>query len=158
MLRNLSSTNQRCASTSGKIALWIWQSLNLHYFYKEQVKWEMAQSIASVSLQQDSKVKRRMSALHTNIIDHSPLGLFRANETNNWNKLNRLRISTGRRQTSWLCTMQLRSWTRDYLEQIQLVVRVGPELGIFRFQIWRHNYFATLPPFSLWSLLISSAG
>ena len=35
---------------------------------------------------------------------HSPLGLFRANETNNWNKLNRLRIPTGRRQTSWLCT------------------------------------------------------
>ena len=38
------------------------------------------------------------------LIDHSPLGLFRANETNNWNKLNRLRIPTGKRSTSWLCT------------------------------------------------------
>ena len=42
--------------------------------------------------------------IHTYLIDHSPLGLFRNNETNNRNKLNRLRIPTGRRQTSWLCT------------------------------------------------------
>ena len=42
--------------------------------------------------------------IHTYVIDHSPLGLFRANETNNWNEFNRLRIPTGRRQTSWLCT------------------------------------------------------
>ena len=42
--------------------------------------------------------------IHTYLIDHPPLGLFRPNETNNWNKLNRLRIPTGRRQTCWLCT------------------------------------------------------
>ena len=42
--------------------------------------------------------------IHTYFIDHSPLGLFRANETNNCNKLNRLRIPPGRRQTSWLYT------------------------------------------------------
>ena len=42
--------------------------------------------------------------IHIYLNDHSPLGLFRANETNNWNELNRLRIPTGWRQTSWLCT------------------------------------------------------
>ena len=42
--------------------------------------------------------------LYLYLIDLSPLGLFRANETNNWNKLNKLRIPTDRRQTSWLCT------------------------------------------------------
>ena len=42
--------------------------------------------------------------LLTYLIDHSPMGLFRANEINNGNKLNRLRILTCRRQTSWLCT------------------------------------------------------
>ena len=42
---------------------------------------------------------------HVYLIDLSPpLGLFRANETNHWNKLNKLRIPTGRRQTSWLHT------------------------------------------------------
>ena len=35
-------------------------------------------------------------------MDFSGLGLFRANETKYWNKLNTLRISTGRRQISWL--------------------------------------------------------
>ena len=40
----------------------------------------------------------------TYLIDHSPLRLFRSNETNNWNELDRSRIPTGRRQTSWLCT------------------------------------------------------
>ena len=38
---------------------------------------------------------------------------------------------------------QPRSWTRDYLEQIQLVVRAGPEPGISRFQIRRPNHSAT---------------
>lgn len=32
------------------------------------------------------------------------LELFRANETNYKNKLDRIRIQTGRRNTSWLCT------------------------------------------------------
>ena len=41
---------------------------------------------------------------------------------------------------------QPRSWTRDYLEQIQLVVRAGLELGISRFQVRRSNHSATLPP------------
>ena len=45
-------------------------------------------------------------------IDLSPLGLFRANEINHSNKLNKLRIPTGRRQTSWLCTS-----TADELNQ-----------------------------------------
>ena len=34
----------------------------------------------------------------------TPFGLFRTNEVNHWNKLNKLRIPTGRKQTSWLCT------------------------------------------------------
>ena len=38
------------------------------------------------------------------LIDLSPLGLFRDNVINHSNKLNMLRIPTGRRQTSWLCT------------------------------------------------------
>ena len=37
-------------------------------------------------------------------IDLSPLGLFRTNETNYRDKLNRLRMPTGRRQTSWQST------------------------------------------------------
>ena len=36
------------------------------------------------------------------------------------------------------------SWTRDYLEQIQLMVRAGHELGISRFQLRRPNHLATL--------------
>ena len=42
--------------------------------------------------------------MYVYLIDLSPLGLFRANEINHRNKLNKLRIPTGRRQTSWLCT------------------------------------------------------
>ena len=38
------------------------------------------------------------------LINLSPLGFLRANGINHWNKLNKLRIPTGRRQTSWLCT------------------------------------------------------
>jgi len=40
--------------------------------------------------------------MYVYLIDLSPLGLFRANEINHSNKLNKLRIPTGRRQTSWL--------------------------------------------------------
>ena len=40
--------------------------------------------------------------MYVYLIDLSPLGLARVNETNYWNKLKRLRISTGRRQTSCL--------------------------------------------------------
>ena len=42
-------------------------------------------------------------------------------------KYNRWRISTGRKQTSLL---QLRSWTRDSLEQIQLLVRAEWGVGL----------------------------
>ena len=51
-----------------------------------------------------------------------------------WNKLNRLRIPTGSR-----------SWAKDYLEQIQLVVRAGTELEISRFQVRHAHHSATLP-------------
>ena len=63
------------------------------------------------------------------------------------NKLNRLRIPTGRRQTSWLSTGTAKELNQgDYLKQIQLVVRVGLELGISRFQIRHPNHSATFPP------------
>ena len=43
--------------------------------------------------------------IHTYLIDHSPLGLFRPmKQTTKMNLTARLRIPTGRRQTSWLCT------------------------------------------------------
>ena len=53
-----------------------------------------------------------------------------------------------------------RTWTTDYLAQIQLVVRVALELGITRFQVQRPNHLATLPPgtffiFHQWWLFIS---
>ena len=57
--------------------------------------------------------------IHTYLIDHSTLGLLRANETNNWNKLNRLRIPTGRRQTSWLCTSVAEELTTRYVRTFQ---------------------------------------
>ena len=60
--------------------------------------------------------------IHTYLIDHSPLGLFRANETNNWNELNRLRIPTGWRQTSWL-------WTSAAEELNQGLPRTNPASG-----------------------------
>ena len=45
--------------------------------------------------------------------------------------------------TGYESQMQPRSWTRDYLEQIQLVVRAGLELGVFRFQVQRPNHAAS---------------
>ena len=44
--------------------------------------------------------------------------------------------------------VQLRSCTRDYLEQIQLVVRVGLELWIGGFQVRFPNNLAILSPHS----------
>ena len=41
---------------------------------------------------------------------------------------------------------QPRSWAKDYLEQIQLVVRAGSELVISRFQVRHPDHSATLPP------------
>ena len=37
-----------------------------------------------------------------------------------------------------------KSLTRDYRKQIQLVVRVGLELEISRFQVWSPNHLVTL--------------
>ena len=45
--------------------------------------------------------------------------------------------------------VQLGSWTRDYQEQIQQVVRAGLEPGISGSQGKRPNHWATLPPFQL---------
>ena len=39
----------------------------------------------------------------------------------------------------------LRIWTRDYREQIQLVVRAGLELSAYALQVQLSNYSATLP-------------
>jgi len=42
---------------------------------------------------------------------------------------------------------QPRSWAKDYLEQIRLVIRAGLELRICRFQVRHPDYLAaTLPP------------
>ena len=45
---------------------------------------------------------------------------------------------------------QPRSWAKYYLEQIQLVVRAGLELGISRFQVRHLDHSVTLPP-SKWA-------
>ena len=86
--------------------------------------------------------------MYVYLIDLSPLGLFRANEINHWNTstLNELRIPTSRRQTSWRCTSAAQVWTRRYLEQIQVVVRVELELEISWFQVRCPNHLAMLPP------------
>ena len=41
---------------------------------------------------------------------------------------------------------QLRSWAKDYLEQTQLVVRAGLDLGISRIQVQHPHHSATLLP------------
>ena len=69
-------------------------------------------------------------------IDLSPLGIFRANEINDSNKLNKLRIPTGRMQTSWLCTSAAEELNQAWPgTNPQPVVRVGFELGISRIQV-----------------------
>ena len=40
----------------------------------------------------------------------------------------------------------LRVWTRDYRKQIQLVVRVGLELGASKLQVQRSHHSATMSP------------
>ena len=37
--------------------------------------------------------------IHTYVIDHSPLGLFRANETNNWNENNKIKMGQQKDQS-----------------------------------------------------------
>ena len=69
--------------------------------------------------------------IHTYVTDHSPLGLFRANETNNRNELNRLRIPNGRRQTSWLCTSAAEELNKGLSRTNPASgIRAGLELGI----------------------------
>ena len=54
----------------------------------------------------------------------------------------------------------LQAWsricTRDYSEQIQLVVRAGLELGASESQVQRSNRSTTLPPFPKFSLNLPS--
>ena len=67
-----------------------------------------------------------------------PTGAFQG-QWNNWNELNWLRIPTGRRQTSWLCTSAAEGL-------YQGLPRTSPASGqISSFQVRRPNYSATLP-------------
>ena len=68
------------------------------------------------------------------LVDPRPCtpGLFRASETNLRNKLNRLRIPTGWRQTSWLCISAAEALNKGLLE-------TNPNT----------NHSTTLPPSSL---------
>ena len=56
----------------------------------------------------------------------------------NWQEADQLALYKGSQDLSW---------TGDYPEQIQLVVRAGPELGSSDFKIWRPYHSATIPPF-----------
>ena len=76
-------------------------NLSLH---GSSIKSEIQAFIIRVHVLKIQKHNCSRKHLHTYVIDHSPLRLFRANETNNCNELNRLRIPTSRRQTSWLYT------------------------------------------------------
>ena len=76
------------------------------------------------------------------IIDLSLLVLFRADETN---LINRLRIPTGRRYTSWLCTSATEELNQGFLEKKS---RLWSELGIFRIKSGALTTRATLPPFA----------
>ena len=69
------------------------------------------------------------------LIDLSPLGLFRARETKYWNKLNRLRIPTGWKQTTWLCTSAAKELNQG-LPGTNPVIRAGLELRISRCEVW----------------------
>ena len=55
-----------------------------------------------------------------------------------------LKIPTGRRRTSWLFHKRAKDWTRDYRDEIQLVVRAGLELGAIEFQVQRSKRSASL--------------
>ena len=88
--------------------------------------------------------------MYVNLIDLSQRGLFRAYETDYWNKFNRLRIPAGRKH--WPVghvQIHLRSWTKGYLKQIHQVVREGLHLRISRFQIQCPNQSLMLPRLQL---------
>jgi len=79
--------------------------------------------------------------------DHSPLGLFMANETNFRHELNGLKIPTRRRQTCWLYTTAAKEFTSNQgLKQVYLEVGAVLELGIFKLQIRRPGHSTPLPP------------
>ena len=71
--------------------------------------------------------------MNTYLIDRSPYGLLRANETQRNHETEYqqqqqlLRIPTGWRQPVGYLQVQLGCWTRDYQDQIQRVVRAGLE-------------------------------
>ena len=88
--------------------------------------------------------------MYVNLIDLSQRGLFRAYETDYWNKFNRLRIPAGRKH--WPVghvQIHLRNWTKGYLKQIHQVVREGLHLRISRFQIQCPNQSLMLPRLQL---------
>ena len=87
--------------------------------------------------------------MYVYLIDLSPLGLFRANEINHSSKLNKLRIPTGRRQSSWL-------YTSTAKELNQVLPGTNPAGG--QGGTWTRdlpisspvpNNSATLPPYQL---------
>ena len=85
--------------------------------------------------------------MYVYLIDLSPLGLFRANEINHSNKLNKLRIPTGRRQTSWL-------YTSTAKELNQVLPGTNPACGQggtrdLTISSPVPNNSATLPPYQL---------
>ena len=64
-------------------------------------------------------------------------------ETNNctWTKQGKESQLAGGKPAGYLQAWP-RIWTRDYREQIQLVVRTGLELGASGLQVWRSNHSA----------------
>lgn len=86
--------------------------------------------------------------LYVYLIDLSPLGLFRPNEINNSNKLNLLKIPTGRRQTSWLCT----SAAEELNQALPGTNPAGDQGGTWTWDLQisslAPNHSATLPPLS----------
>ena len=58
------------------------------------------------------KTPRCCYVMYVYLVDLFPLGLYMTNEKNHSNKLNRLRIPTGRGQTSWLCTSAAKELNR----------------------------------------------
>lgn len=76
------------------------------------------------------------------------LGLFRANKTIYSNQLNRLRIPSGRRQTSWLCT----SAAKELNQRLPGTNATGSHRETWTLEIsnQRPNHSAMLPSFLTW--------
>ena len=67
----------------------------------------------------------KFSYIHTYLIDHSPLGLLRPMKQTTEMNLTRWESQLAGGRPVGFAQAQPRSWTRDYLKQIQLVVRAG---------------------------------